>query len=169
MIHVYTGTGKGKTTAAVGLALRALGWGKKVCLIHFLKGRGVSGEDRILGRLRSCRIVRCGRGCLLKRETVRPLDRREAEKGMAEARAVVAGRRADLLILDELAVALHFGLIPTAEAEKLVRSCPKGMELVITGRRCPRSLLRLADYASDVRELDHPYQRGIKGRRGIEY
>lgn len=169
MIHVYTGTGKGKTTAAVGLALRALGWGKKVCLIHFMKGGRASGEDRVFERIRSCRVARFGRGCLLRRETIRPIDRREAAKGLALAGAVLAGRRADVVILDEIVVAVHFGLLPAAEVEKIARSCPRRIELVLTGRRCPRSLLRLADYASDVREVKHPYQRGVKGRRGIEY
>jgi len=169
MIHVYTGTGKGKTTAAAGLALRALGWGKKVCLIHFLKGGRASGEDRILERIRSCRVARFGRGCLLRRETVRPIDRREAARGLALAGSVLAGREADMVILDEIAVAVHFGLLPAAEVEKIVRSCPRRIELVLTGRRCPRSLLRLADYASEIRELRHPYRLGVAERRGIEF
>jgi cob(I)alamin adenosyltransferase len=169
MIHVYTGDGKGKTTAAVGLALRALGWGKRVCLIRFLKGERISGEDKILGKIRSCRIARCGRGRLLRKETIGPIDRREAEKGLDLARAVLEGREADVVILDELAVAVHFGLLPAAEVEKLARNCPRRIELVITGRRCPPSIIRLADYASDVRELRHPYRQGTKGRRGIEY
>ncbi|MCX6348848.1 MAG: cob(I)yrinic acid a,c-diamide adenosyltransferase [Candidatus Aureabacteria bacterium] len=169
LIQVYTGDGKGKTTAAVGLAARALGWGKKVCLIQFMKGGACYGELKILGKIRGCRTARFGRGCLLRKGTIKPIDRREAEKGLAFAGEVVAERKADVVILDEINVAVHFGLIPREEVTKLIQRCPKRIELVLIGRRCPREIMRLADYVSDIREIKHPYRKGVQGRRGIEY
>lgn len=169
MIHIYTGQGKGKTTAALGLAARALGWGMRVCLIQFLKGGSESGEVKSLKRFEDCECTRFGRAELLTPENVGEIDYEEAKKGLEYARRVIKERKTDLLILDEINFVVHFGLLKLEEVKALIISCPRQIELVLTGRYCPEQLLKLADYVSDIREIKHPYRKGIAGRKGIEY
>ena len=168
MIHVYTGPGKGKTSAALGTALRSLGWGNRVALIRFLKNRP-SGECRALTAFDNCVIHRFGRGVLLTRDTIVPEDCRLAEEGLRRARETVKKRRADLLILDEINVALFFDLLAPEDILSLIDHTPPEIELILTGRNCPPEIIRRADYVTRFEEISHPYQRGIQGRRGIEY
>jgi cob(I)alamin adenosyltransferase len=169
MIHVYTGDGKGKTTASLGLALRCLGWGKRVCLIQFLKKGDGYGELRSLRAFPGCECVQFGRGELLTPDNVSPFDSREAARGLEHARMVVREKRADLLILDEINFVLHIGLIGIEEVKDLIRNCPAEIEIVLTGRHCPGEIKDLADYVSDMREIKHPYRQGKEGRKGIEF
>ena len=169
MIHIYTGDGKGKTTAALGLAVRALGWGKKVRLIQFMKKGSEYGELKSLSGFKNCRIIQTGRDELLTPENLQPVDYEEAEKGLQHAREILRKKKADLLILDEINFALHIGLLKVGEVEALIQSCPPEVELVLTGRRCPQELLVLADYVSEIKEVKHPYREGIEGREGVEY
>lgn len=168
MIHIYTGDGQGKTTAALGLALRALGWGKRVTLVQFLK-KQPSGEGRSLARFENCLVRHFGKeDFLLDRPRDRE-DRREAAAGLAEAEKILRERSADLLILDEINVALDLGLLPAERVEQLLSGCPPEIDLVLTGRNCPAGILSRADYASEIRKIKHPYRRGRAARKGIEY
>jgi cob(I)alamin adenosyltransferase len=168
MLHIYTGDGVGKTTAALGLALRSLGWGKRVALVQFLKNRP-SGEIRSLERFENCRICRFGKEGFIFDRSPGPEDFREAQAGQAEAEKIIREGSADLLILDEINVALDLGLIPLERVKKLISSCPAEIELVLTGRNCPAALLARADYASEIREIRHPYRKGAPPREGVEY
>ncbi len=168
MIHIYTGNGVGKTTAALGLALRFLGRGKRVALVQFLK-KQPSGEITALARFDGCRVRRFGTENFL---IDRPPDRedyREAEAGLAEAERILKGDGVDLLILDEVNVALDLGLVPLTRVEKLIGDCPGETELVLTGRNCPPPLLARADYVSEIREVRHPFRRGVPPRAGVEF
>ncbi len=168
MLHIYTGAGTGKTTAALGLALRALGRGKRVALVRFLKKRP-SGEVNALAGMKNCLVRSFGRGDFIRDRSPGPEDLREAEAGLAEAERIIRERGADLLVLDEINVALDLGLFPPERVEELIASCPAGTELVFTGRNCPDRILARADYASEIREIRHPSRKGAPPREGVEY
>jgi cob(I)alamin adenosyltransferase len=169
MIQVYTGNGKGKTTAALGQALRAIGHGMKVYMVQFMKGR-------TYGELLTCErclpeftIVMSGRDEFVKKGEPEEIDLRMAREGFELARKVVAEGSHDMLILDEINVALDYGLLPLDEVMDLLRSCPPEMEVICTGRYAPPELVELADLVSEVREIKHHYQSGVEMRKGIEY
>jgi cob(I)alamin adenosyltransferase len=167
LVQVYTGEGKGKTTAALGLALRACGSGLKVCLVQFAKGRP-SGELAALARFSDLVTVRrYGREGFIRGEP-NPEDRELARSGWREARRA-AGSGCDVLILDEIGIALHYGLVDAAELLALVRDKPAGLELVLTGRRMPAEILQAADLVTEMREVKHYHARNVPARRGIEF
>jgi cob(I)alamin adenosyltransferase len=169
MIQVYTGDGKGKTTAALGQALRAMGHGMKVCMIQFMKGR-TYGELMTCERcLPGLTIVMSGRDGFVKKGEPEEVDSRMANEGLELAREVVSGGDHDMLILDEINVAVDYGLLPLPEVLEFLGSCPREMEVVCTGRYAPAKLVELADLVSDVREVKHHYNQGIEMRKGIEY
>jgi cob(I)alamin adenosyltransferase len=168
LVQVYTGDGKGKTTAALGLALRACGHGLKVFLAQFVKGRDY-GELAALQRFADLIQVRqYGRKQFIHGEPTAE-DFELARKGWQEVQEVAARGDCDLLILDEIGIALFYRMLDVEEARKFVQGKPKGLELVLTGRRIPEELFELADLVTEMREIKHYYARGIQARRGIEY
>jgi cob(I)alamin adenosyltransferase len=168
LVQVYTGEGKGKTTAALGLALRACGSGLKVFLAQFAKGRS-SGELSALARLADLVTVRqYGRESFLVGEPGEE-DRRLARAGWLEVRQVAARGEHDLLILDEIGIALHYGLVSAAEVLELAAGKPATLELVLTGRKIPPEILERADLVTEMREVKHYHTRGVAARRGIEF
>ncbi|MBC7248140.1 MAG: cob(I)yrinic acid a,c-diamide adenosyltransferase [Actinobacteria bacterium] len=169
MIQVYTGDGKGKTTAALGQALRALGHGMKVYMIQFMKGR-TYGELLACERcLPDLTIVMSGRDEFVKKGAPEEIDVRMAREGLELAKRVVSEGKHQMLILDEINVAVDYGLLPLEEVLAFLRSCPRDMEVVCTGRYAPRELLEMADLVSEVREVKHHYRQGVQMRKGIEY
>jgi len=171
MVHVYTGDGKGKTTAALGLALRALGWGLRVMMIQFIKGYPNIGEIKFADKYRNgFRIHQFALDLKRDIDEQKVLARhREAEEAMRFAEEVVNSGGFDLVILDELSVAVHYGLIDVDRVLRLIRERPEHVELVITGRNAPEELIFAADYATEMRLVRHPYQEGIKARPGVDY
>ena len=166
-MQVYTGEGKGKTTAALGLALRACGSGLKVFLVQFAKGRP-SGELAALARFADLVTVRqFGREGFILGEP-EPEDRELARAGWREARRAASGGY-DLLILDEIGIALHYRLVGLEEVRELIRRKPARLELVLTGRRMPDEVLQAADLVTEMREVKHYHARGVAARRGIEF
>lgn len=171
LVHVYTGEGKGKTTAALGLALRALGWGLKVMMIQFIKGYKEIGEmefaekhpENFTIRQFALDITRSidGRDVLARKK--------EASEAMDYAEQIVKSGEYDLVILDELAVAAHYELIELSRILKLIEGKPASVELVITGRNAPSELIRAADYATEMLLIRHPYENGIQARQGVDY
>lgn len=166
-VQVYTGDGKGKTTAAVGLALRAAGAGLKVFIGQFIKS-GKYSEIVALERFSdsiTCRQY--GSGCWLRG---RPGDEdvRLAAAGLADIRRVIQAGRHDVVVLDEANVATHFGLLAVDDLLGLIDLKPARMELVFTGRKADRRLIERADLVTDMREVKHYYQQGIPARKGIE-
>ena len=168
LVQVYTGDGKGKTTAALGLALRACGHELKVFLAQFAKGRE-SGELAALERFAGLVTVRrYGREGFIVGEPT-PEDARLARAGWREVREVAARGRHDLLILDEIGTVLHYRLLDAAEVLDFVTGKPASLELVLTGRWIPPELLAKADLVTEMREVKHYFAQGVPAREGIEY
>lgn len=168
-IHVYTGCGKGKTTAALGLALRALGHGQQVFIGQFMKSGRDSGEVRMARTLPGLTIEPFGRDTFVCRESPDPEDVRAAQAGLERMRAIVAEGRHDLVVLDEVNVAMDCHLIDRQEVIALLQARPSPMEIVLTGRGAPAEIVALADLVSEVREIRHPWRRQIPARPGVEY
>ncbi|MBC7262943.1 MAG: cob(I)yrinic acid a,c-diamide adenosyltransferase [Chloroflexi bacterium] len=169
LVQVYTGDGKGKTTAALGLAVRAVGQGLRVYIVQFMKGWPDYGELNALKLLPNVTLVQFGRAEFVSREHPDPKDVQEARAALAHASEVVLAGQYDIVILDEVNVALDFGLIPLSEVLALLDAKPTHVELILTGRNAPPELVDRADLVTEMRSVKHPYDRGIVGRKGIEY
>jgi cob(I)alamin adenosyltransferase len=168
-VQVYTGEGKGKTSAAFGLALRAVGRGLRVFVIQFIKGGFDYGELHVVKRLPNLELKAFGQGKFVTQVPAGEKDVRLAKEGLALARRVVKSGEYDVVILDEVNVAIHLGLLSVEKVVSLVKVKPKHVELVFTGRYAPKEILQIADLVTEMREIKHPYARGIKPRKGIEY
>ena len=168
LIHVYTGNGKGKTTAALGLALRAAGHDMKICIIMFLKGRSKYGEKNIIDKINNIEIYAYGEDDLIIGNPTSK-DFKEAEEAFNHARHAITSKKYDIVILDELTHAINLGLIQLNDVMELINEKPIELELIITGRNSPSELLNIADYITEFIEKKHPYRKGIKARKGIEY
>lgn len=188
-IQVYTGSGKGKTTAAIGLAIRALGAGKKVIMIQFMKSPSYSEHDILPGISPNFRIENVGKPFFIAKEGSIPLEDLEklkgkievfspgnppeeyiklVESGVAMAMEAVSSGDYDLVILDELNVALHFDLVSWDQIESILDAKNDEVELVITGRNAPEKLIERADLVTEMREIKHYYSQGVMARKGIE-
>lgn len=169
LIQVYTGDGKGKTTCALGLALRAVGQGFKVAMLQFMKGRK-TGESQAAARLAPEMTLKFfGRPGLVNLKAPAPDDLARVREAWAAAKQVLAAGEHDLVILDEINLALAHGLIPLEEALAALRQRPPWVEVVLTGRRAPQALIDLADLVTEMVPRKHYYQAGVKARRGIEW
>jgi len=169
VVMVLTGDGKGKTTAAVGQALRALGHGRKVFMIQFMKGRKYGEVLAVEKAFPEFIIRQSGLDSFVMRDNPAPIDIELAREGLKLARQVVASGEYDLVILDEINVALDFKLVPLAEVVEMIENKPAALDLILTGRYAPQEILALADTVSDIREVRHHYTKGIKERAGMEY
>lgn len=165
-LHIYTGEGKGKTTAALGLGLRALGAGKKVHMIQFIKGIPYS-ECKVLDGLEGFSYEILGRDCFIDKKPDKK-DRLLAQEALAKARAYLLEQKYDLLILDEIFMALYFGLIEEAEVIPVLEE-RKTTEVICTGRYAPLKIMQMADLVTEMREIKHYYQKGLEARVGIEF
>lgn len=169
MIQIYCGEGKGKTTAAVGLSVRAAGRGHRVVFAQFLKGAD-SGERRVLETLPTVTLLELPDA--VKFTFAMDAEERaqaQAEQGERFRRAVALGREADLLVLDELCAALNADMVPLEEVLAFLDKRPQDLEVVITGRNPPPALVERADYITEMRKIRHPYEQGVGARKGIEF
>lgn len=167
LVHIYTGSGKGKTTAAIGLAIRASGAGMKVYMQQFLKNADCS-EIRALSRIDGIKLERCGRGCFIKGKP-KPEDLERAQDGFRRAEKAISSGKYGLAILDEVNVAMDIGLLCKKDVAGLISKKPASVELVLTGRRCPADIIGMADLVTEMKKIRHPFDKGIPARRGIEY
>ena len=166
-VQVYTGTGKGKTTAALGLTLRALGAGLRVYIGQFIK-KGNYSDIRILrNRFTEVTLRQYGRGRFIRKKPS-PEDVRAAERGLSELRKAMLGGDYDLVIADELNPAVSAGLLDIEELLRLIDDKPEHVELVITGRGAHQRLIRRADLVTDMRNIKHYFAKGVRARKGIE-
>ncbi|MDK9717301.1 MAG: cob(I)yrinic acid a,c-diamide adenosyltransferase [Trichlorobacter sp.] len=167
-VQVYTGNGKGKTTAALGLSLRALGRGLKVCFFQFIKGGGPYGEQLIADRLApDFTVIQTGRpGWVNTKDTTE--DRRLAQEALLRAQNALISGEYDLFVCDEINGAVGFGLIDVEQVLDLIRIKPERVELVLTGRNADQRVVQAADLVTEMREVKHYYQSGVPARTGIE-
>ncbi len=169
LIQVYTGLGKGKTTAALGLALRAAGQGLKVYIIQFMKGWPDYGELVSVEKLPNITLRQFGRPEFVDRDNPDPEDVRQAHQALHHASQVITDGQYDVVILDEINVAVDFGLIGLGEVLGLLDAKPEKVELVLTGRYAHPEVVKRADLVTEMLDIKHPYAEGVVGRRGIEY
>ena len=166
-IHVYTGEGKGKTTASFGLALRASGAGLDVYVMQFIKGR-VYNELKAIKKIKNITFEQCGRGCFVRKRPTR-IDEKCAKDGLEKVKQIIKDGKYGLIILDEINYALNLGLLNEEEVVSLLKNRPGHIEVVLTGRNCPKSILKIADYVTNMEVIKHPYEDGISARAGIEF
>jgi len=167
MIQVYTGNGKGKTTAALGLALRALGAGKKVYIGQFLK-KGEYSELKALKKFRCATVEQFGSGAFVNKKCC-GTDMSCARTGLKKIEEAICSGRYDIVILDEVNIASALGLISPEEIKKIISLAPKTLELILTGRSAPEELIKTADLVSEIKDTKHYFKKGLKARRGIEF
>lgn len=165
-IHVYTGNGKGKTTAAFGLALRAACAGKKVYIGQFVKGMKYS-EIEVEKYIPNIEIHQLGRSCFIDRQPTEE-DIRLAKQGLEQCAVALNNSEYDVVILDELNIALYFNLFSLNEVLEVLSKRKSNIEVVITGRYAPQEIIDIADLVTEMKEIKHYYQKGIMARKGIE-
>ncbi|MFZ5590732.1 MAG: cob(I)yrinic acid a,c-diamide adenosyltransferase [Bacillota bacterium] len=168
-IQVYTGNGKGKTTAALGLGLRATGHGYRVLMIQFMKGWKTYGELNAVKNLPGFEIIQAGLPNFVCKDGPKPEDKAQALIGLEKARQAIMQNQYDLIILDEINVALDYGLVPLDAVLELIQNKPEHMELVLTGRYAPPEIIAAADLVTEMTLHKHPYYQGVPAREGIEY
>lgn len=169
LVMVITGNGKGKTTAAFGQALRAVGQGYKVFVLQFMKGRKYGEFIAAEKYLPGLTIKMSGLDSFVMRNNPAAVDIERAQKGLETARRAIATGKYDMVILDEINVALDFKLIKLKDVLDLIKNRPHALDLILTGRYAPKEVIKLADTVSEVQEVKHHYNAGIKDRAGIEY
>jgi cob(I)alamin adenosyltransferase len=167
-IQVYTGNGKGKTTAAFGLSLRAAGAGKKVFFAQFVKGKTYSEIEAVQRYLPSVSVKQYGRGCFIFNDPVQA-DIDAARKGLEEVALIIASGEYDIVVLDEANIAIHYRLFTVEELIAILKTKPDETEIIVTGRHAPQQLIDFADLVTEMREVKHYYKSGVEARVGIEY
>jgi len=168
VIQIYTGNGKGKTTAALGLVIRALGRGKKVCIIQFMKKNFTYGEIVFLSEQKNVKIFQFGTDKLIDPKKPKAIDIEEASKAIARSYNVIKEDKYDILVLDEINVAVEWRLITVDEQLKIFDMKPE-MEIIMTGRYARKSVIDKADLVTEMKEVKHYYSQGLEARIGIEY
>ncbi len=167
MIHIYTGDGKGKTTAALGLVLRACGANKKIFIGQFIKGQNFS-EIKALKKFCNVTLEQFGRGCFIKGK-LHPKDIKLAKDGWLRIKEVIESNQYDIVVIDEINVAIDLLLIDCSLVIELLKRVSKKIEVILTGRSAADCLIEIADLVSEIKEVKHYYKKGIKARKGIEY
>lgn len=166
-IHLYTGNGKGKTTAAIGLAIRAVGAEKSVFIAQFVKGMHYS-ELETLKRIPEIEIRQFGLDCFIKNKpTQKDID--AARIGFSEVTKIILENSVDVLILDEICIALYYHLFEEEEVLNLLKVKPKEMEIVLTGRYASKALFEISDLVTEMTEVKHYYNNGVEARKGVEF
>jgi len=169
LVQVYTGNGKGKTSAAFGAALRAVGRGLKVYIIQFIKGGFDYGELYSVKNLPNLKLTAFGRGRFITETQPPKKDVQLAREAFELVQKVVDSGEYDMVVLDEINVVLHLKMIPTDEVIDLIENKPEHVELILTGRNAPAELVEAADLVTEMKEIKHPYTSGGSPRKGIEY
>ncbi len=169
LIQVYTGDGKGKTTCALGLGFRAVGRGLKVFMIQFIKGED-TGELYTAARLLpDFTIHQSGLGGFIRKGSLDPEDVARARQALELARQIITAGEHDLVILDEVNIALYFGFFTPAEVLEIIQARPPHVEVVLTGRYAPEEIIAAADLVTEMKAIKHYYTAGVKAREGIEH
>ena len=170
LVQVFTGAGKGKTTAALGTVLRAAGQGLKVFVVFFIKGDYAYGEYATLPKLPNVETAAFGlRQFIYQNDKVNPEEKEQAKAALAKAREVMLSKRYDIVVLDEINMAVYFKLIEPEDVIQLIKDKPENVELILTGRNADEKVIAMADLVTEMVKIKHPYDKGINARKGIEY
>jgi len=169
LVQVFTGEGRGKTSAALGTALRALGNGLKVFIVAFMKAGRPSGEWEALAGQRNASVARFGTKAFVDPANPSPEDREQAAQALEAAREAMLSGNYDLVVLDEVNVAVAWKLVDLRDVLHLIEERPQHVELILTGRGADKEVVRAADLVTEMLNIKHPYDEGAPARRGIEY
>jgi cob(I)alamin adenosyltransferase len=170
LVSIFTGDGKGKTTAAIGTAVRAAGHGLRVFIVFFMKSKDyLYGEVNALSRLTNVTVASFGHKGWVNKEDVKPEHKQQARLALNAAREAMLSGNYDLVVLDEVNVATNYNLISLDEVVKLIDDKPQNVELILTGRYADPKLVQMADLVTEMLMIKHPYTTGVKARRGIDY
>ena len=170
LVQVFTGEGKGKTTAALGTVLRAAGHGFKVSIIVFIKGHSSQGEYKTLAALPNVKVASFGlRQFIHKNNVINPAEKAQAQAALTATREDVMSGQYDIVVLDEINMAVYFKLLEVDEVLQLIKDKPPRVELILTGRRADEKIIAAADLVTEMLKIKHPYDKGIKARKGIEF
>jgi cob(I)alamin adenosyltransferase len=168
LIMVNTGNGKGKTTAALGVALRACGYGMKVCMLQFFKGKWKYGELRSAPKLGNFEIRPMGHGFTWESKDIEVDKRMVREAWQASSVEILSGKY-DLVILDEINYALSYGFLPVEDVVEFLKEKPAMLHVILTGRDAKPEIIEIADLVTEMREIKHPFTEGIVAQKGIEF
>jgi cob(I)alamin adenosyltransferase len=168
-VQIYTGNGKGKTTAAIGQAVRAAGFGLKTYIIQFMKEYPYN-ELKGLSNLKEWITIEqfCGDDFVYRKELPDKAELDKAHRGLAKAKTKMLSGQYDIIILDEVCVSIYFGLFSDEEILTFIKQKPENVEIILTGRYCPDKIIERADLVTEMKEIKHYYQDGIPARKGIE-
>ena len=169
LVQIFTGDGKGKTSAAIGAVIRALGYGLRVYIVYFMKGDYPYGERRILSQLPNIDMVSFGQEGFIDPANIKPEEKKQARLALAAARQAMLSGKYDLVVLDEVNIAVAWKLIELDEVTKLIDDKPQNVELILTGRQADTKLVQMADLVTEMLNIKHPYDSETKMQRGIEY
>ncbi len=169
MIIVYTGEGKGKTTAALGLAFRAAGWGERIAIIQFIKGYKKTGEWQIVERIEEIDIYQTGDVEIRAIGKLGEKDKKSVRDALKLAKKIIKEQKHKIIILDEINNALNYDLVEAGEIIKLLREKPVEQTIVLTGRGAPKEVMEIADLVTEMKNLRHPFDNGIPAKKGIDY
>jgi len=169
LVVVFTGEGKGKTSAALGIVLRALGHSLRAHVVFFMKGSYPYGERQVLAQLPNVGFSSFGQDYFIDPSNIKPEEKEQARCGLNQAREVIHSGDHDLVILDEINVAVACKLLEVDEVLDLIKNKPRQVELILTGRYADSRLIAAADLVTEMTKVKHPYDQGIKARAGIDY
>jgi len=169
LVQIFTGDGKGKTSAAIGTVIRALGHGLKVYIALFMKGNYPYGERKILAKLPGVTLKSFGSSQFIDPENIKPEEKQAAQEALAAARRAMLSGEYDLVVLDEVNIAVAFNLVEVEAVLRFIEEKPEGVELILTGRQADKELVKVADLVTECLKIKHPYDSGVEGREGFEY
>ena len=169
LVYVFTGDGKGKTSAALGIVLRALGHGLRVYIVFFMKGDYPYGERNILSQLPNVTVASFGHREFTDRTKIKPEEIEQAKQALAAAREAMLSGDYELVVLDEVNVAIAWNLVALDEVIRLIKDKPQNVDLILTGRQADTKLIKLADLVTEMIKIKHPYDKGELARKGIDY
>ena len=169
LVQVFTGDGRGKTTAALGTVIRALGHGLRAYIVYFMKGSYPYGEGNILSKLPNVTMASFGSLEFVDPANVKPEEKEQARQALAAAREAMLSGNYDLVVLDEVNLAAAWKLVELDEVVRLITDKPQNVELILTGRQADTKLVQVADLVTEMLKIKHPYDKEIIARKGIEY
>ncbi len=169
LVQIFTGDGKGKTSTALGVVLRASGHGLRVFIVTFMKGDYPYGEWNTLAKLPNVNITRFGLKTFTDPANIKPEERKQAKQALSVVRTAMLSGNYDLVVLDEVNIAVAWKLVKLDEVVRLIRDKPPNVELILTGRHADKKLIELADLVTEMVKVKHPYDKGIMARQGIDY